>query len=107
MTELGKKLIGNVGGFNCISCHGVGKQPPVAPFEAPGINLLDAAQRLRYEYYPRWMLDPTRVDLAVKMPKFAADGRTTPLKETLDGDARRQFDAIWHYMATLPGKDER
>ncbi len=104
LAPVGEKLIANVGGFNCVSCHGVGKQPPIAPFEAPGINLLDAAQRLRYEYYPRWMMDPARVDVATKMPKFAPDGHGTALKDILDGDARKQFDAIWHYMATLPDK---
>ena len=104
LASIGEKLIQNVGGFNCIGCHGVGKQPPVAPFEAPGINLLDAALRLRHEYYPRWMIDPTRLEPASKMPKFAPDGHTTALKEVLDGDAHRQFEAIWHFIAGLPDK---
>lgn len=106
LAEVGKKLIVMQGGFNCVSCHGVGKQPAVAPFEAPGINLLDAAQRLRHDYYPRWMIDPTRVDLNTRMPKFSMDGTTTPLKDVLDGNAHRQFEAIWHYMATLPENDK-
>ena len=101
-----KKLIAVQGGFNCISCHGVGKQPAVAPFEAPGINLLDAAQRLRHDYYPRWMIDPTRVDLNTRMPKFSMDGSTTPLKDVLEGNDHRQFEAIWHYLATLPENEK-
>lgn len=102
LAEIGKKLIPAMGGFNCVQCHGIGKVPPVAPFEAPGINLLDASLRLRYEYYPRWMVDPPRVDITTRMPKFAADGQMTPLRDVLGGDARKQFDAIWHYMQTLP-----
>ena len=73
-------------------------------FEAEGINLVDAALRLRYEFYARWILDPTRVDATTRMTKFTMDGKTTALTDVLDGDARRQFDAIWHYLETLPGK---
>ena len=101
---LGEKLIEQQGGFNCVMCHAVGKRPSVAPFEAPGINLLDAAQRLRYEYFARWILDPTRVEATTRMTKFTMDGKTTALTDVLDGDARRQFDAIWHYMRMLSEK---
>jgi hypothetical protein len=104
LAAVGEKLIPQVGGFNCINCHGIGAKPPIAPFEAPGINLLDAALRLRYEYYQRWMLEPSRVDVTMRMPVFAMDGKTTQIREVFDGDARRQFDAIWHYIQTLPGK---
>ncbi|MFO0969819.1 MAG: hypothetical protein U0793_30045, partial [Gemmataceae bacterium] len=75
----------------------------LAPFEAPGINLLDAAHRIRHAYYQRWMLDPPRLDPLTRMPKLAPDGKSTPLP-LFDGDAARQFDTIWHYMQTLPGK---
>ena len=102
-----EKLLPQVGGFNCIQCHAVGDKKAVAPFEAEGINLLDAAQRLRYEYFARWMLDPTRVEATTRMTKFTMDGKTTALTDVLDGDARRQFDAIWHYMQTLPEKTRK
>jgi mono/diheme cytochrome c family protein len=101
LAKIGARLAGDRDGFSCIKCHAVGKQPPLAPFEAPGINLVSAAQRLRYPYYPRWMLDPPRVDILTKMPKFAADGRTTAVSSPFDGDAARQFDALWHYLRTL------
>jgi mono/diheme cytochrome c family protein len=107
LAELGKKLLPQMGGLNCIQCHGVGKTPPVAPFEAPGINLLDAAHRLRYSYYQRWMLDPPRLDPTTKMVKLAPDGKTTGIREVFDGDARKQFDALWQYIQTLPTKDEK
>lgn len=102
LAAIGKQLLPQQGGFNCIMCHGIGKQKALAPFEAPGINLLDASVRLRYPYYRRWMLDPPRVDITTRMPKLAMDGKTTPLREVFDGDAARQFEAIWHYILTLP-----
>jgi mono/diheme cytochrome c family protein len=106
LADIGKKLLPQMGGLNCIQCHGVGSQPAVAPFEAPGINLLDAALRLRYSYYQRWMLDPPRVDPTTKMVKLAADGKTTGIRDVFDGDAHRQFDALWQFIQTLPAKKD-
>jgi hypothetical protein len=48
------------------------------------------------------VLDPPRYDLGTRMPKLAADGRKTNVTAVMDGDARRQFDAIWQYLQTLP-----
>ena len=36
------------------------------------------------------------------MPKFSADGRTTTVKAIYEGDARRQFDALWHFLQSVP-----
>jgi hypothetical protein len=104
LAVLGEKLIEQQGGFSCVMCHAVAKRPAVAPFEAPGINLLDAAVRLRHNYYPRWMIDPPHVDITTRMPKFSQDGKTTPLRDVLDGDAFRQYDAVWHFIQKLPAK---
>jgi mono/diheme cytochrome c family protein len=104
LAAIGEKLIPQQGGFNCNNCHGIGKTPPIQPFEAPGINLLDAAVRLRYNYYQRWMLAPDRVDVTMRMPIFATDGKTTQIRDVFDGDARKQYDALWHYIQTLPPK---
>ena len=101
LAEIGTKLLPQMGGLNCVQCHAVGKQPAVAPFEAPGINLLDAAHRLRFDYYQRWMLDPPRVDLTTKMVKLAADGKTTGIRDVFDGDAHKQFEALWHAIQEL------
>lgn len=101
LAEIGGKLTQQQGGFPCNSCHAIGNEKALQPF-APGINLRDAAIRLRHNYYQRWMLAPDRVDVTVHMPVFAIDGKTSPLEKILDGDARRQFTAIWHHIQTLP-----
>lgn len=98
----GEQLAGENGGLACIKCHAVGSQPALAPFEAPGINLVDAAARLRHSYYSRWMFDPPRVDVSTKMPKFSVDGRTTSARDVLAGDAAKQYEALWHYIQSLP-----
>jgi mono/diheme cytochrome c family protein len=103
-SKAGETLLGEAGGFNCITCHGVGERKPTAVFEAPGINLALTPGRLRYEYYHRWVLFPQRIDPETKMPKFADDQGKTPLTHLFEGDANQQYDAIWHYLHAEFGK---
>jgi mono/diheme cytochrome c family protein len=100
MAANGEKLIGENGGFNCMTCHGVGTRLPTAVFEAPGINLAYSTERLRIGYYHRWVLNPLRIDPETKMPKFADDEGKTPLTDLYDGDAHAQFEAIRQYLRT-------
>ncbi len=100
LAEIGAKLIG-VEGFNCAQCHGVKDQPPTAVFEAPGINLGYTKDRIRRNYFNRWMLNPLRIDPETKMPKFSEDAQTTQKTDVLGGKAPEQFGAIWQYLHTL------
>ncbi len=100
-AEIGEKLISADGGFNCVQCHGVKDQAPTAVFEAPGINLGYATERLRKGYFHRWLLAPLRIDAETKMPKFSEDGITTQLSDILGGKATDQFDAIWQSLRSL------
>jgi mono/diheme cytochrome c family protein len=100
-AAIGAKLMTADEGFNCVQCHGVKDQAATAVFEAPGINLEYARDRLRKGYYQRWMLAPTRVDPETKMPKFSEDGVTTQRAEVLGGKAADQFDAVWQYLQSL------
>ena len=97
-ASVGARLAGTSGGFNCIQCHGVGSRPATAPFEAPGNNLSASTHRLRRTYYDRWMLAPSRVDPATKMPRFADEDGLTPITDVEDGDAAAQYGAIWEYL---------
>jgi cytochrome c2 len=101
LASAGQKLVAMGTGFGCVQCHGVGDQPPIQVFERQGINFDVAAARLRKEYYMRWLMDPPRIDPDSRMPKYADDRGKTAFTDILDGDARRQFEAIWHYFRTL------
>jgi mono/diheme cytochrome c family protein len=101
MADTGAKLVGDQGGFACTVCHDVGKAPATAPFEAPAVNLAWSAERLRLSYYERWLLNPQRVDPETKMPRYSDSNVRTQLKQVLDGDGRRQFDAIREYLLKL------
>jgi mono/diheme cytochrome c family protein len=103
MAPVGQKLTGAAGGFSCVQCHAVGPAPPLAPFEAPAMNMQNITERLRKDYYHRWMLNPIKVEPSTKMPAFAdAEGRSA-IRDVYEGDAIRQFEAIWQFL--LRGKD--
>jgi mono/diheme cytochrome c family protein len=98
LAKIGKQLVGRNGGFSCIQCHGVAKIAPISPFEAPSLNFKYAKERIRREYYDRWMRNPQRVIPNTKMPSFAKEDGKTALTDILEGDAAKQFDAIWNYL---------
>jgi mono/diheme cytochrome c family protein len=103
MATVGQKLTGAAGGFSCVQCHAVGAAPPLAPFEAPAMNMANITERLRKDYYHRWMANPIRVDPATKMPAFGdAEGKSA-IRDVYDGDATKQFEAVWQFL--LRGKD--
>ena len=103
MAKQGRLLSRQNNGFNCVQCHGVGSQKPTADFDARSTNLAFARDRLRHEYDQRWLLFPQRIAPATKMPRFSPDGKKTALEHVYDGDALKQYEALWHYLRTLQG----
>lgn len=97
MAKIGHKLIGKDGGLSCISCHGIGKMPAVEVFESEGINLAYTADRLREDYYFRWMHNPIAIDPQTKMPAFFEDNRSG-LTDIYDGSGEKQIGALWEYI---------
>jgi mono/diheme cytochrome c family protein len=100
LVPIGQKLVGKVGGFSCVQCHGVREQKAFAPFEAPAINFAHVSDRLTREFYDRWVYNPQRVQPGTRMPSFADLEGKTALKDVLEGDAKKQFDAVWNYLLT-------
>ena len=96
-AAIGKALARANGGLNCVSCHQVGKVEAVGVFEAPGINFMYARERLRQDYYDRWVRNPLRVDPETKMPTFFI-GNQSVLPGILGGDAAGQAEALWNYL---------
>lgn len=101
LIDLGKKVAAMETGLSCNRCHAIADKKPNAAFDAQSTNLIYASKRLRKEYYLRWMANPLRIDKQTKMPKFSEDGKSTSLKSVLNGDAEKQFDALWHYLNSI------
>jgi mono/diheme cytochrome c family protein len=100
LAAIGQKLIGKTPNqsFGCVQCHAVAKQPPLTPFEAPAPNFDHVAERLRDDYYFRWVHDPLRIDPESKMPRFDDDDGNTGVTTILNGNAYQQFNAIWQFI---------
>ncbi|MBC7820782.1 MAG: c-type cytochrome [Planctomycetaceae bacterium] len=105
LAEIGEVLATRSGLLDCRQCHGIGPLPPTgdkSTLLAPGINFAQTRERIRHDFYRRFTLDPPRYDVSTRMPKLVVDGRTTKVKNVFDGDARQQFEAVWHYLQTVP-----
>ncbi|MCR9245203.1 MAG: c-type cytochrome [bacterium] len=98
MAIHGNTLLQQGTGFGCVQCHALGDKPAEQVFEREGIELHLARQRLRHEYYIRWLLDPPRIDPEARMPKYANSKGKTAFVEILGGDAEQQFEAIWQSL---------
>ncbi|WP_437186439.1 ThuA domain-containing protein [Planctomicrobium sp. SH668] len=104
LVEIGHALTLSNTGLDCRQCHAVGRDQPTGDTRvtiAPGINFAFISDRLQHDFYSRFVMDPPRFDVNTKMPKLATDGKTTKIKSHFDGDAERQFEAIWHYIQTV------
>ncbi len=90
LIDIGRRLSTDIGGgFGCNFCHG-GRED---------LDMYLFGDRLRPEFFYWKMWTPSRVDPQSGMPQFGSmrDGRTR-MRETLEGDAHQQFQAIWHFF---------
>ncbi|HEX7897660.1 MAG TPA: hypothetical protein VF950_07855 [Planctomycetota bacterium] len=90
LAAQGPRLVGFTG-FACVSCHVVkGKMIAESDPGAIGPEITTFAQRLRRDWFNRWVEDPARIHPGTPMPKLAPE-------------ALRERDAFWAYF--LLGKD--
>ena len=98
LAKIGRDLVGVDGGFSCVACHGVKNRPPLQVFEAQGVNFARVNERAHPEYLMRWMLDPLRVDPQTRMPDYFDEDARSVLVDVLEGDAKKQIEAIGQYL---------
>ncbi len=84
--------------FGCVKCHAVSGQAAIAPFEANAPNFAHVTDRLRHDYFRRWMRNPQVYLPGTKMPSFGNAEGKTPYKDILGGDAAAEYAAIWDYL---------
>ena len=96
LIPVAQQLVGNTG-LNCVSCHNIGKVAAVGVFEAPGINFMHVRERLRLDYFDRWVRSPIRVEPETKMPTYF-NGEASVLPTILEGKAEPQIKALWNYI---------
>jgi len=95
-AAIGKSLL-EANGFGCVTCHAIGKAGATAAFEVEGVNFQLSSDRIREEYFYRWLANPNAVTPGTKMPRYA-EGNQSQRGDILDGDAHKQFEAIWEFL---------
>src|SRR5581483_8974216 len=96
-VEAGRVLVGRKG-FGCVSCHDLAGIPNSG---ARGADLATMTERVRYDWYERWLEQPQRIQPGTRMPAVFTGGKSL-LPAVLGGDARAQAEAIWAYLALGP-----
>jgi glucose/arabinose dehydrogenase/mono/diheme cytochrome c family protein len=87
-------------GYSCISCHiWKGKAFSQPDPGAAGTDLTRIAGRIRREWFGRFLEAPSRAHPRTPMPAFFPKGRPAGLRSSLGGDAARQKEALWSYLA--------
>ena len=72
---------GKKGGLACIGCHDWGTFKSTGE---DGPQLINAAQRLRYDWFQRWMLNPARILSGTSMPNYFSSTDAKRAGETID-----------------------
>ncbi|VTS03983.1 c-type cytochrome [Tuwongella immobilis] len=98
--EAGRQLIGKTG-FGCISCHDIAG---IANSGTRGPELTTTNQRVRYDWYRRWLEQAQRMVPGTRMPQVFVNGKSL-LPTVYDGNPDPQAEAMWAYLslgANLP-----
>lgn len=94
IKSAGRHLVG-AQVLSCIKCHDFG------PHESTGIramNLTKIHQRLREDWFARYMVNPQEYRPGTRMPSAWPFGQST-VHDVLDGDPALQIRAVWEYLA--------
>ena len=100
LISIGTKIAG-AEGYSCIACHDAGSRKALQVFEGQGPNLQHAPERLRYDYYQRWVHWPQRIAPTTIMPRYTKDRDHALLDAHFEGNAEQQFEAVWQWMQSL------
>ncbi|MCE9592671.1 MAG: c-type cytochrome [Planctomycetes bacterium] len=97
-VELGRKLAGEKG-LSCIQCHSFNGTRSLG---IPAVDLGHVADRIRPAWFKELLLDPKSVGMSSRMSTFWTENAgklESPVKDVLDGDPKRQIDALWQYVS--------
>ncbi len=90
----GRVCVGN-SGLACIKCHRFGDETGGG---IGAIDMLKMTERLRPEWFYRYLLDPQKYRPGTRMPSSFLEGKSA-LTSVYDGDPGKQVDAMWRYLS--------
>jgi mono/diheme cytochrome c family protein len=95
--DAGRFLVGK-SSFGCISCHDLAGIPNSG---TRGPDLAQMDQRVRYDWYRRWLQQPQSMQPGTRMPSIFDEGKSLQVK-VLGGHPDAQAEAIWAYLSLGP-----
>lgn len=93
----GWQLVG-VKGLGCVNCHGARGAKSIG---VPGPDLAIVHERVRPEWFRRWLADPGKLVPGTRMPSFWNEGKSSYL-EIAGGAFDPQANALWTYLQQGP-----
>ena len=99
LVEVGAELVGH-GAYSCVSCHtwkGRSDFQTEPGSAAPDLTLI--SQRVRRDWFDRWLESPQRFAPRTPMPSFFPRGEAKAALGHLGAHPERQKEAIWRYLA--------
>ncbi|KAA5539190.1 c-type cytochrome [Roseiconus nitratireducens] len=93
LRDAGFQLVSH-DGLNCIACHTFQLKPGMT---MSALDLTVMHERLKPDWFDRFLRDPKQQNPGTVMPSFWPSGRSVR-PAILDGDADRQIAAIWEWM---------
>jgi hypothetical protein len=93
IKSIGRHLVGDKA-FGCIKCHNF-KEYNASGIR--GINMTQMTQRLRHDWFARYVVNPQAYRPGTRMPSAWPEGKSV-LKKVLDGNADQQVEAVWLYL---------
>ncbi len=93
----GRFLVGKEA-FGCVSCHDIAGIPNHG---TRGPDLARMTERVRFDWYERWLENAQRIQPGTRMPTVFPDGKSL-VSHILKGDAGAQAEAMWAYASLGP-----
>ena len=93
-AKFGRRLVGR-DGLSCIACHTFSTHGSTG---IPALGLDRMHERLRWDWFRRYLPDPAALRPGTRMPSFWPEGRAANT-EILDGNPEAQIRSIWAWMA--------
>ncbi len=94
-AELGRRLAGT-GGLGCIQCHVFNG---VESLGIPAVDLTHVKERIKPAWVRQLLLDPKSLGMNTRMPIFWDKDGVSSARTILDGDPKKQVEAICNYLA--------
>ena len=91
--EAGRTLL-NIG---CVECHSV---RGLAVPGVVGVDLHGIDERVTYDWFRRFLVDPAAVKARTRMPTFFPNGQSQN-NQVMNGDVDQQIQAIWQYLKVV------